>query len=323
MINFLEIPIKIVRELYTQMAGYPQNRSIDDLRVQYFNESANAFLFEKIAEGRSLALGKLGTVELGCVVSFLNRGKWKIEDYGKFIRGYPVPLFYNKEIQRLNNNAGVFPPTEEIVNRFCQLMLQDMRTVDILASYAWNERYVLDYISHCTTINLDGYYAPFLYACPWTRVLKGKRVLVIHPFADSIMTQYEKRELLFDNPEVLPEFQSLRVIKAVQSIAGNECGYPDWFAALDYMKEEMEKEDFDIALIGCGAYGFPLTAHAKRLGKVGIHLAGWTQMLFGIYGKRWLKDQPQYARFINKYWIRPNQTEMPEGSEKVEGGCYW
>ena len=116
---------------------------------------------------------------------------------------------------------------------------------------------------------------------------------------------------------------SLRVLKAIQSIAGNNCGFKDWFAALDWMKSEMEQEDFDIALIGCGAYGFPLTVHAKRLGKIGIHLAGWTQMLFGIYGKRWLEDQPEYSKYINKYWVRPNISEIPGGAQKVEGGCYW
>lgn len=89
------------------------------------------------------------------------------------------------------------------------------------------------------------------------------------------------------------------------------------------MKKEMEKDEFDIALIGCGAYGFPLSVHAKRLGKVGIHLAGWTQMLFGIYGKRWLVDQPQYAKFINENWVRPSLDEVPQNASKVEGGCYW
>ena len=121
----------------------------------------------------------------------------------------------------------------------------------------------------------------------------------MHPFAESIQSQYSKRELLFENQYVLPEFKSLRVIKAVQSIAGNPCGFDTWFEALDYMKREMEKEDFDIALIGCGAYGFPLTVHANRMGKVGIHLAGWLQMLFVISGKRWVEDQPQYATFIH------------------------
>lgn len=322
-----EFTLKMMREAVTRIAGFPPDRSVDEPRVQHFGQDANDFVHRQIADalvnGNGLALGKLGTVELGCVVSCLHEGRWTWPDYKKFLRGYPVPLFYDKEILRLHNNAGVFPATREMASRFCGLMKEDMREVDILASYAWCERYVLDYISHCSTVNLDGYYAPFLYEQPWTRVLEGKRVLVIHPFAESIQAQYGRRSVLFENPDVLPEFGSLRVIKAVQSIAGNACGFDNWFDALDAMKQEMEQVDFDVALIGCGAYGFPLTVHAKRLGKVGIHLAGWTQMLFGIYGKRWLEDQPQYAKFINEYWVRPNQGEVPAGAEKVENGCYW
>ncbi|MBD4336261.1 hypothetical protein GUH15_09405, partial [Xanthomonas citri pv. citri] len=77
----------------------------------------------------------------------------------------------------------------------------------------------------------------------------------------------------------------------------------DWFEALEYMESEISKMDFDIALIGCGAYGMCLAAHVKRMGKTAIHLAGWTQMLFGVYGKRWVEDQPEYAKFINQFWI--------------------
>lgn len=323
-----EFSLKGLREIYTRIVGTPSNRAIDESRVQHFNADANDYVYHRIAEalqtGKGLALCKLGTVELASIVSYMKQKSWNKDDYKLFLRGYPVPLFYDKEILRLNNNAGVFPATCEITDRFCQLMLADLKEVDILASYAWCERYVMHLLEQCATVNLDGYYAPFMFARPWTRILQDKRVLVIHPFAESIREQYAKRHLLFDNPEVLPKFKSLRVIKAVQSIAGNaDCGYSDWFIALDSMKKEMEREDFDIALIGCGAYGFPLTIHAKRLGKVGIHMAGWTQMLFGIYGKRWLNDQPQYANFINNHWIRPRQSEVPVNSKKVEGGCYW
>jgi hypothetical protein len=328
--KFQELILKYTRELYTRLAGFPDNRSIDTERVQYFNENANDYIFQELQRalkfGKGLSLCKLGTVELASMVAYLfqtGQVKYGIKEYIQFVKGFPVPMFYEKEIQRLGNNAGVFPVSMDIANRFCSMMLADLQDIDILASYAWCERYLLTAIQHCAMVNLEGYYAPFLYEHPWSKALEGKRVLVIHPFAKSIAQQYEKRALLFQNPNVLPEFASLRVIKAVQSIAETDCGFGNWFEALDYMKEEMEKKDFDIAIIGCGAYGLPLTIHAKKLGKIGIHLAGWTQLLFGIYGKRWLEDQPQYARYINDYWIRPSPSETPKSAKLVEGGCYW
>lgn len=167
----------------------------------------------------------------------------------EIFRGYPIPLFYDKEILRLYNNAGVFPAAKETGDHFCKLMLQDIGAIDTLASYAWCERYITEYLLNCSTVNLDGYYAPFLYKKPWTRVLEGKRVLVIHPFAESIKQQYKKRNLLFENSNVLPQFKSLRVIKAVQSIAGNDCGFSDWFSALEYMKRRWRRTSLILLLL--------------------------------------------------------------------------
>lgn len=76
------------------------------------------------------------------------------------------------------------------------------------------------------------------------------------------------------------------MIRAVQSLGGNS-QFKDWFEALEYMKTEIDKVDYDICLIGAGAYGFPLAAHVKRQGKQGVHLGGALQLLFGIKGKRW------------------------------------
>lgn len=324
-----EFLMKSLRELYTRVAGFPENRAIDTERVQYIGSAANDYIYQRVSDAlrrkEGFALCKLGTVELGAMISYLFKRQGGLEwnDYKNFIKGYPVPLFYEKEILRLVNNAGVFPATPEIIDRFCAMMIEDLPYTDVLASYAWCERYILPFIQESVKVDLEGYYAPFLYEHPWSRVLENKRILVIHPFANSIARQYERRQLLFDNPDVLPQFGNLRIIKAVQSIAGNDCGFNDWFEAFEYMKTEMEREDFDVALIGCGAYGFPLTLHAKRIGKIGIHLAGWLQMLFGVYGKRWLADQPKYAKFTNESWIRPDETERPQRFNQVEGGCYW
>jgi hypothetical protein len=166
---------------------------------------------------------------------------------------------------------------------------------------------------------------PFFCTVPWTKALEGKRILVVHPFVDTIKRQYQKRAFLFAN-NLLPDFE-LYTIKAVQSIAGNQTDFSTWFDALDYMKSEIDKHDYDICLLGCGAYGFPLAAHIKRMGKKAIHLGGALQLLFGITGKRW--ENPKYnslynySNLINDYWVRPSASERPAEANKVEGACYW
>ena len=183
MMTSRELIFKIIRDLVVRVLGKPRNIIIDESRVTYFNEKANDFIYQQISEaldkGHGYALGKLGTVELACIVSYLYQQRWSALDLKRFFRGYPIPLFYDKEILRLYNNAGVFPAAKETGDHFCKLMLQDIGAIDTLASYAWCERYITEYLLNCSTVNLDGYYAPFLYKKPWTRVLEGKRVLVI------------------------------------------------------------------------------------------------------------------------------------------------
>jgi hypothetical protein len=159
----------------------------------------------------------------------------------------------------------------------------------------------------------------YLAEFPWTKALEGKKILIIHPFASTIQEQYKKREYIWKNRETLPNFD-LQTIQAIQSLGGNNPNFPSWFDALEYMKSEIEKTDFEICLLGCGAYGFPLAAHVKRLGKKAVHIGGALQLLFGIKGKRWDKD---FANIYNEYWVRPNESEKPQNADSVEGGCYW
>ncbi len=173
---------------------------------------------------------------------------------------------------------------------------------------------------------------PYWAERPWSRALKGKKVLVVHPFAALIEKQYrEHRTHLFENPDVLPEFE-LQTIEAVQSLGGDAGQFKTWFEALHYMEEEIDKRDFDIALIGCGAYGFPLAAHVKRSGKKAVHLGGALQLLFGIKGNRWedprygedaLGRKSPYLELFNEYWCRPDKDMKPVHANKVEGACYW
>lgn len=95
----------------------------------------------------------------------------------------------------------------------------------------------------------------------------------------------------------------------------------------------MDKSEYDVCILGCGAYGFPLAAYAKRQGKQAIHLGGVSQLLFGITGRRWLNPMhgverwglPKgfYVNLMNEHWIRPDATTKPKDSDKVEGNCYW
>ena len=78
--------------------------------------------------------------------------------------------------------------------------------------------------------------------------------------------------------------------------------------------------DFDVLLVGAGAYGSFLALYAKSLGKQGIQTGGATSTLFGIMGRRW-ENRSHVSQYVNENWIHP--TKKVEGFKKVENGAYW
>ena len=150
--------------------------------------------------------------------------------------------------------------------------------------------------------------------------MNGKRVLVVHPFKTTIERQYARRAELFPGTDILPQFADLRIVQAVQGLAGADTGYASWFDALVAMEQQMDAAPYDVAIIGAGAYGLPLAAHARDTGHAAIQMSGALQLLFGIRGKRW-DDHPIISKLYNDAWVRPEETLAHK--EKVEGGSYW
>lgn len=51
------------------------------------------------------------------------------------------------------------------------------------------------------------------------------------------------------------------------------------------MENEISGIDFDICILGCGAYGLSLAATIKRMGKKAVHMGGGSQLLLVLKGK--------------------------------------
>ena len=157
----------------------------------------------------------------------------------------------------------------------------------------------------------------------WLQVLRGRRVLVVHPFADTIRDQYAKHargDLLW--PEaVLPRDLDLVVVKAPSSLGRDANG--TWSQALLDTKAAIDGAfPVDAALLGCGAYGLPLAAHVVSRGASAIYVGGGLQLLLGIMGKRWA-DRAEIMKMARESWVWPSPAETPPRAEVVEGGAYW
>lgn len=287
----------------------------------------NKYLFRKRAANK-LSKVNVTTVSSMLITAieakvpyFAGRMGW-YESYA--INQYDSKGFASYEIiKKLRTNAGVFPEDYKTFMYFHKNYLDALAAVDLLGLMESKaETSVLTrYHPKCTFCELPSL-EPYLHPSPWSKALLGLKVLVVHPFANSISNQYHKnREHLFVDPAVLPEFQ-LDTLAPPQTTGSLDGGYDSWESALQTLCNNVSRRDFDVAIIGCGAYGFPLGSHIKALGKVAIHLGGATQLLFGISGNRW-RSNPAFTNLINERWRPPTVEEKPEGWEKIEDGCYW
>lgn len=290
-------------------------------------EELNDFVYHGLIDNQPFMVARFGSIELDsalytylCELPLLERYKLYIQKKIPFLR---YSEDYAKHLMNpLCNNAGFFPNNVDYLAKFGKKVREEDSSCCCCCCCCWNnEDLMIPFFDKNIVFGELAKLEPYDYFNPWTIALKGKNVLVVHPFADTIRKQYNRRKFLWKNHDILPDF-NLFTIKAVQSIAGEKTSFVDWFEALHYMENQMDSIDYDIAIIGCGAYGFSLAAHAKRSGKKAVHLGGATQILFGIKGKRW-DNIPAVSKYYNEYWVNPSIEETPKNNTLVEGGCYW
>lgn len=283
---------------------------------------------EYIYSGKPCFIGRFGSIELNAFVNYLTVTN-QIEDIPKYspvkyIRDMCFPNWFSIGTKNgMCNNAGFFPPSDENLLKWGALVQNDLKNLDVLLSWRSEEEYIRSLLKGKTILCNSQLYNPFMYPNPWTKALENKNVLVISPFSETIEKQYLKREKLFKNQDVLPDF-NLITLKAYNVLRGlnNYSDISSWFDALENMKRKIEVLNFDVALLGCGAYAFSLGSFIKQLGKVAITSCGSLQCLFGIYGIRyesWFREH----NLLNEYWVRPSDSEKPEGYKLVENGAYW
>lgn len=278
-------------------------------------EEGNKKLKELIESGRPFTFGRESFVEFDLLIKSRTKeyfGVNTLHKLDKFICSFSA--------------LGIEDANKALV-RFVELMEESIENADIIG--AWDSLAMADtyldtvegakdrYITHASVVDA------FNFDNPWSKALEGKKVLVVNPFYKEIQSQYDNvRSKLWKNKDILPEFK-LKAIDSVWFFAGQyDPRFNNRIEAIEYLYEQIMKEDFDIALLGCGAMGFPLSSMIKKAGKQAIHMGGSVQILFGVKGNRW-DNNGVGDRFYNECWIRPGEDTKPKGASRLDASCYW
>lgn len=301
---------------------------VKSLRVKRLinQENADGFIKCLIENGEPGLVGRLGGTEARFIGEYL-----KLKKLQRF--GLPLRLSaflsprWKKRKSEVFAQAGFYFEDWVDVDRFCSEYLQALVDTDVLGAwgvaFTWPEAIGLNPAK--TKVIPVGFTAPWVEpysgnGLPWSQALEGKRVLVVSGFATSIEGQHKSIEKIFANVN-FPNFV-LTTVRAPIVTGQKDAGGLHWFELLDRMKNEISKKEFDIALIAAGAFSYPLAAHVKKIGKVGIHCGGGLQIFFGVMGNRWNKS-PEVLEYMNEFWIRPSADERPKTADQVENACYW
>lgn len=276
-----------------------------------------------------LLIGRFSCVENGILQDYLKNnntpGKFRMKSHITACR-----------------NAGISPSTEKMLDFFCERYIEAIKGSDLISCpfYAQEEKIKFtqelkkEYCPNAKWINYDVFRTPFLYEHHqehWIRLLEDKNVLIVSPFKTTIKEQKKKLDEIYRScPKLIPKWKSIKILQSslTQTLYEERSNIEDqelWKHELEKMQIEMKnmKEEFDVVLLGCGAYAMPLAFFAKsELKKIAIMYGGTLQLVFGIRGTRW-NDIARYKKYINDAWVIPKEEEKPKIWKSIENGCYW
>lgn len=270
-----------------------------------------------LKNGKPFACGRLGHTE--CVIAY---------EYCKMRLGNQKH-FSERFLEFLLSTSGFFSTPEREkhdIEQYAEMTIEAIKDIDM--HLVWDlegEAFLLRNFADTASqfVQKEMIHTPWhRQGYTWMNGLYGKKVLVISPFSKSIRMQYERRRSLFENENNLPDF-NLITYQSLETQMGDSKGFNTWFEAYQYMEQQILQIEFDVAIVGCGAYGYPLTAAIKRAGKQAIEMCSSTQLMFGIKAKRWESIRKEsVTKWWNEEWIYPTETP-PRYYEKIENGCYW
>lgn len=263
-------------------------------------------------------------LQAGKPFSLIRPGMVEIRDFAIWEE---KKLFGRELRKRIQNSSYDFDKDER--DRYERLIGDSFGNADIIAAFQSMpiEEYLIDTYGKQAEVIWDISIEPIVAKRPWTLSLTGKKVLVVSPFARFIQSQVDRITEIYPGKELLPGDMEIKAISSVWYIDRGDSGFKTWFDALQYLRDAVMREEFDVALLSCGPFAIDLANEIKKSGRSAIQYAGSLQMLFGIMGERWTNSS-MYKPFFenNSAWIRvkPDDVSISDSNaSQLDSGCYW
>lgn len=230
----------------------------------------------------------------------------------------------------MKNNAGILLNRYSDIIKYSDMYLKSFENCDMYA--VWEPHgnvYAAIKPSHeyiTTTYKKKQVWAftfdifHYIHSKPWTHALKGKKILIISSFVESIKEKIDIRDKIY-GVDLFPDCEFV-FCKPPQTNGMNSSRV--FYEELTDFTKKVNELEFDVALVSCGGYGNLVCNSIYEMGKSAIYVGGVLQMYFGVYGERWLRERKDIMKlYMNEYWSRPKEEERPSNYKNIEGSSYW
>ena len=165
-------------------------------------------------------------------------------------------------------------------------------------------------------------------AASWLSALRGRTVLVVHPFNETIAAQLRRGALFWEEGAAAGRTTATRwkLVRPPLNFAGRR-EHERWQEALEALIAAVDGAgSFHVAPLSCGGLGMPLGAYLRATGRSAVYVGGALQLLFGIRGGRW----DYMSAFMDGHgFVCPSEAETPRGAgwnysaSGADDGAYW
>lgn len=170
--------------------------------------------------------------------------------YGPFRYG---PGFW--QTAQCATNAGARPRNKKNYLAIAHLFQDAIKNLDLLPLFLLAGEYELrsrlcPYVPVCTIGSFAGSYLNEEHS--WCHSLRGRRVLIVSPFVESISNQYSRRDLVWPEYEVIPDCALL--FYRFPYLVDPKLGLT-WDSVYNNLHSFIVNTDFDVGLFSCGFMG--------------------------------------------------------------------
>ena len=283
------------------------------------------YILDKLNKKQHFVIPRIAGIENNYAMIGLNTKNRSLQGYEK--------RYIAQTSGNMKRNAGIKLESMNDVKLYSDLYLSAFRNCEIYTGWEpWGDVYSCIKDSHNEVRKIfpdkkilwgfvfDIFH--YINAMPWTFTLRGKRILIVSSFADSMREKDGIREKIY-GIDLFPDCKLMYITPPQTQADEPSNGFK---VELDAFKQQLDSisHNYDVALVAAGGYGNLICDYIYNTGHSAIYVGGVLQMYFGIVGQRWIRERSDVIRhYINEHWTRPSDHEKPKNHSIIERNCYW